>query len=90
MNKTECKKYLRRAFNNIKRQNKSITIENLEIEMRKQINKDAETYIDCGKIALNNLLNSANDISAADLSEQIDVVTQIYDERQLIIQASKL
>lgn len=90
MNKTECKKYLRKAFNNIKKQNKSITIENLEIEMRKQINKDAETYVDCSKIALNNLLNSANDINTKDLIEQIDVVTQIYDERQLIIQASKL
>lgn len=90
MNKTECKKYLRKAFNNIKKQNKSITIENLENEMRKQINKESENYIDCSKIALNNLLNSANDIKVADLIGQVDIVTQIYDERQLIIQASKL
>ena len=51
MNKTECKKYLRKAFNNIKKQNKSITIENLEREMNKIIEIDSNIFcVSCNTV----------------------------------------
>ena len=52
--------------------------------------EDAGIYIDCAKIALNNLSHSANDISAKDLIGQVDVILKIYDERQIILKANKL
>lgn len=89
MNKTECKKYLRKAFNNIKKQNKSITIENLEREMNKIIEIDSNIYIDYSKIALKNLLVAPNEITVQSLTEQIDIIQKIYTERQIILEANK-
>lgn len=89
MNKTECKKYLRKAFNNIKKQNKTITIENLEREMNKIIEIDSNIYIDYSKIALKNLLAAPNEITAQNLTEQIDIIQKIYTERQIILEANK-
>lgn len=89
MNKTECKKYLRKAFNNIKKQNKTITIENLEREMNKIIEIDSNIYIDYSKIALKNLLAAPNEITAQSLTEQIDIIQKIYTERQIILEANK-
>ena len=37
MNKRECKKYIRKAFSNLKAQQKKISIENLSMEMDKVI-----------------------------------------------------
>ena len=90
MNKYQCKKYIKKAYCNIKEQNKTLTMENLEIELKKQIEKETGIYIDCAKIALNNLSHSANDISAKDLISQLDVILKIYDERQIILKANKL
>lgn len=90
MDKYQCKKYIKKAYCNIKEQNKTLTIENLEKEIRRQIEKDAGIYIDCAKIALNNLSHSANDISEKDLIGQVDVILKIYDERQIILKANKL
>ena len=89
MNKTECKKYLRKAFNNIKKQNKTITIENLEREMNKIIEIDSNIYTDYSKIALKNLLAAPNEITAQSLTEQIDIIQKIYTERQIILEANK-
>ena len=90
MNKYQCKKYIKKAYCNIKKQDKTLTTENLEIELKKQIEKEVGIYIDCAKIALNNLLHSANDISVKDLISQLDVILKIYDERQIILKANKL
>lgn len=89
MNKTECKKYLRRAFNNIKKQNKSLTPDNLEIEMKKIIEIDANIYIDYSKIALKNLLIAPNEVTAQSLTQEIDIIQKIYTERQIILEANK-
>lgn len=35
MDKYQCKKYIKKAYCNIKEQNKTLTIENLEIEIRR-------------------------------------------------------
>lgn len=90
MNKYQCKKYIKKAYCNIKEQNKTLTIENLEMEIKRQIEKEAGIYIDCAKIALNNLSHSANDISAKDLIEQVDVILRLYNERQIVLEANKL
>ena len=60
MNKQDCKKYLRRAYKNIINTNKSLTPENIEIEMKKEIKKQGLEYITYSKIAVSNMLSSAN------------------------------
>lgn len=52
MNKNECKKYIKRASKSLEYQNKNINYENLEIEMKKEINKEVKLYITYGKVAI--------------------------------------
>lgn len=81
MNKIECKKYLRRAYKNIVNSNKEITPENIENEMKKEIKKQASEYIEYSKMAVNNMLNSANSIiTLNDLLEEIDVLIKLYPQ----------
>lgn len=90
MNKNECKKYIRKAFNNMKAQNKSITIKNLENEMLNLIDEDKELYIAYGKMALYTLLNSASIITDKDLEKEIDVLKIIYKDEKIVNKASNL
>lgn len=90
MNKNECKKYIKKAFNNIKAQNKSITINNLENEMLNLINEDRELYIAYGKMALYTLLNSASFITDKDLEKEVDVLKIIYKDNKILEKASNL
>lgn len=90
MNKIECKKYIRRAFKKIERQNKSITPQSLELAMIKEINEEKDLYIAYGKIAINNLKHSANVITADELSKQVDVIERIYTEVDILTKAKKL
>lgn len=90
MNKIECKKYIRRAFKKIERQNKSITPQSLELAMLKEINEEKDLYIAYGKIAINNLKHSANIITADELSKQVDVIERIYTEIDILTKAKKL
>ena len=53
MNKNECKKYIRKAFNKVKFQGKDLTPKNLEIEMKNIINNESRIYIAYGKRACN-------------------------------------
>lgn len=79
MNKIECKKYLRRAYKNIVNSNKEITPDNMENEMIKEIKKQGSEYIAYSKIAVSNMLNSANSLlTLNDLLEEIDVLVKIY------------
>ena len=79
MNKQDCKKYLRRAYKNIINTNKSLTPENIEFEMKKEIKKQGLEYIAYSKIAVSNMLSSANStITLNDLLEEIDVLVKIY------------
>lgn len=81
MNKIECKKYLRRAYKSIVNSNKEITPENIENEMKKEIKKEALEYIEYSKMAVNNMLNSANSIiTLNDLLEEIDVLIKLYPQ----------
>lgn len=84
MNKSECKKYIKKAYNNIKEQNKSITLNNLENEMKKELNNDCKIYIAYSKMALYTLLKSATDITVKELSNEIDVIVRLYDKDCII------
>lgn len=79
MNKQDCKKYIKRAYKNLINSNKEITPDNMEKEMIKEIKKQGSEYIAYSKIAVSNMLNSANSlISLNDLLEEIDVLVKIY------------
>ena len=79
MNKQDCKKYIKRAYKNLINSNKEITPDNTEKEMIKEIKKQGSEYIAYSKIAVSNMLNSANSlITLNDLLEEIDVLVKIY------------
>lgn len=79
MNKQDCKKYIKRAYKNLINSNKEITPDNMEKEMIKEIKKQVSEYIAYSKIAVSNMLNSANSlITLNDLLEEIDVLVKIY------------
>lgn len=90
MNKNECKKYIKRAFNRMKIQSKSMTPENIAIEMKREIDNESEIYIAYAKLAMHNLNNSATEITAKQLAMQIDVVPQIYNPIDAIIKSKSL
>ena len=79
MNKQDCKKYIKRAYKNLINSNEEITPDNMEKEMIKEIKKQGSEYIAYSKIAVSNMLNSANSlITLNDLLEEIDVLVKIY------------
>ncbi len=79
MNKQDCKKYIKRAYKNLINSYKEITPDNMEKEMIKEIKKQGSEYIAYSKIAVSNMLNSANSlITLNDLLEEIDVLVKIY------------
>lgn len=90
MDKKECKKYIKRACNRLLKQNQKITIKNLEKEMENEIRKESEIYISYAKIALDTLLNSATVITANQLSEEIDVIDNIYKLPDIISKSKRL
>ena len=81
MNRQDCKKYLRRAYKNLMSANKKSTSDNIENEMIKEIKKQGSEYIAYSKIAVSNMLSSANStITLNDLLEEIDVLVKIYPQ----------
>ena len=79
MLKSQSKKYIKRAYKNLINSNKEITPDNMEKEMIKEIKKQGSEYIAYSKIAVSNMLNSANStITLNDLLEEIDVLVKIY------------
>lgn len=89
MNKNECKKYIKRASKSLEYQYKDINYENLEIEMRKEINKEVKLYVAYGKVAIETLKSSANKINSKDLALEVDTLSRLYTDSQ-IIQKSKI
>ena len=90
MNKVECKKYIRRAFRKMKSQNKSMTPQNLAIEMERVIKEETSIYIAYGKIAMHLLNKSANEITAKQLASEIDVIPTVYNNREIVLNAERL
>ena len=90
MNKNECKKYIKKAFNSIEAQNKPRTIHNLEKLMKYKINRETELYIAYSKIALYTLLNSGTDVNLENLFKELEVIPKIYNEIDAIKAAEKL
>lgn len=89
MNKNECKKYIKRAFKEIRNMGKSITTESIAREVRKEINKEADIYIACSKIAVYNLRNSASEITIKQLTKQIDIIPTIYKTENGMLQKAR-
>ena len=68
---------------------KSITTENIELEIMNSINKDADIFVAYAKIALYNLQNSATEITVEQLIKQIDIIPTIYKTENGILQKAK-
>lgn len=92
MNKLICKKYIKKAYNNLVLFNKDITEQNMEEEMKYVIDKDIEEYIAYSKIAVNNMKNSCliDGIKLKSLLSEIDILPQIYTKVAAIEKAKKL
>ena len=90
MNKRECKKYIRKAFLNLKDQSKKISIENLSMEMDKVIEQEKQVYIAYAKIGLYLIKNSANEITANEIIKEIDVIPQVYSLDDLLKKANTI
>ena len=91
MNKNECKKYIRRAFKKLISDNKSISISNMEMEMKKIINEQMEEYISYTKIAIHNMKFTANtEITLKDIFDEIDILPKIYSRKNGILRAKQL
>ena len=89
MNKTECKKILKKAYKQAIAHNKNTTPSSIEEEMKNVLKEHGLEYIAYSKIAINNMQNSANDIiTLKDLLEEIDILPRIYTKR-LAIEKSK-
>ena len=91
MDKNECKKYIRRAFKKLISDNKSISISNMEMEMKKIINEQMEEYISYTKIAIHNMKFTANtEITLKDIFDEIDILPKIYSRKVAILRAKQL
>lgn len=91
MNKSECKRYLKKAYKQVIAHNKSITPKNIEEEMKNVIKEQADEYISYSKIAVDTMQNSANDIiTLHDLLEEIDILPKIYTKVTAISMARNL
>lgn len=90
MNKNECKKYIKRASKSLEYQNKDINYENLEIEMRKEIDKEVKLYIAYGKVAIETLKSSANKINSKDLALEVNTLSKLYSDGQIMKKSEKL
>lgn len=90
MNRNECKKYVKRAYQRLSMQSKVMTPENIAIEMQREIKSEGEIYIAYAKIAMNNLNKSATEITAKQLTNEIDIIPKIYTQKEILVKAEKL
>ncbi len=91
MNRTKCKKYLTKAYTHTIAQNKSITPENIEMEMKKVIEQENLEYIAYSKIAVYDMQNSANEmITLNDLLKEVDILPEVYTKMAAILRAKKI
>ncbi len=91
MNKQECKKYIKQAYINLVKQNKSLNLDNIEFEMKKVFKMQMLEYIAYSKISMHNIKKSGNlEIKLEDILAQIDILPTIYSKDEAIKVANKL
>ena len=90
MNKTELKKYIKRAYARMKYQSKAMTPENIAIEMDREIKNESTIYIAYAKLAMHDLNKSASKVTAKQLVAQIDVIPNIYSQIDVMLKAKNL
>ena len=90
MNKTELKKYIKRAYARMKYQSKAMTPENIAIEMNREIKNESKIYIAYAKLAMHDLNKSASKVTAKQLVAQIDVIPNIYSQIDVMLKAKNL
>lgn len=90
MNKNECKKYIRKSYEKLINQSLTMNPENLANEMEKVIKNESRIYIAYAKLAMHHLNKSATDITAKQLLAQIDVISKIYDQTDILLKAENI
>lgn len=90
MNKTELKKYIKRAYARMKYQSKAMTPENIAIEMDREIKNESKIYIAYAKVAIHDLNKSASDITAKQLVSEINCLAKIYNQQDVMRKSQTL
>lgn len=91
MNRSECKKYIRKAYKRIINSNKTLNEVNIEYEMRNILNEQIEVYVAYYKIAVHNMKNSGNiEVTLKDILSQIEILQTIYPKYDAINISKKL
>lgn len=90
MNKSECKKYIKRSYSRMAFYSKTMTPKNIAIEMEREINQERKVYIAYAKVAMHNLNKSATEITAKQLTSEIDTITRLYNQLDVMTKAKAL
>ena len=82
--------YIEEVILKLKAENQKITIEELEKNLDKLLDKNKEIIIDYAKVALDNINHSANEVTAREMEAQIQILKDLYTTEKLIERAKKL
>lgn len=90
MDLVKCKKIINKAAKEVEKNNKKITYNTIENEMKKIMEEELKLYIAYAKLAINTLRSSATPLTAKTLIEEIDVMPKIYPEKEALFNAKLL
>ena len=90
MNKNECKKYMKRAYARLLFYSKTMNPKNLAIEMEREIKNESKVYIAYAKLAMHNLNKSASDITAKQLVSEINYISKVYNQLDVMTKSQNL
>lgn len=82
--------YIEEVILKLKAENQKITIEELEKNLDKLLDKNKEIIIAYAKVALDNINHSANEVTAREMEAQIQILKDLYTTEKLIERAKKL
>lgn len=82
--------YIEEVILKLKTEKKKITIEELENNLNKLLDKNKEIIIAYAKVALDNINHSANEVTAREMEAQIQILKDLYTTEKLIERAKKL
>lgn len=82
--------YIETVMLEMKAKKEKITIEKLESKLNMLLDKNKEIIIAYGKIALDNINHSANEVTIREMEAQIQCLKDLYTPEKLIERAKKI
>lgn len=80
MNKNRCKNIIKKAIENLEKQEKELNEINLENEIRAINKKEIDLYIKYGRLSINFLESSANNINCEEVLKELEVIFLLYGD----------